>query len=188
MSCLINHYNYRTGMFRTLVICLLSLPAVAYNGYVKHRSLAEIAESVNFMLEVEIIGVSHELERKPLFDGSLGPVIFEHVDYVAVIHNVLYGDWQGKSPRLKFRHSFRMPFHYDRRGNNIGSFTPVVAGSGLEPRLRTGVRYVAMFTRLQPNASQENRLVRAETAQHKAQVQQLVHRAKARLRKTLKPQ
>jgi hypothetical protein len=174
-------------MYRTLTAFFFALSASAYNGYVKYRSLAEIAESVNFMLEVEIIDVSHTVQRQPLYDGSLGPVIFEHVDYVAVVRSVLYGDWQGKTSKLRFRHSFRVPFHYDRRGKNIGSFTPVVPGSGLEPRLRIGVRYVAMFTRLLPEASRENRLVRAEFAQHKATVQQVVLQAKARLRATLKP-
>jgi hypothetical protein len=174
-------------MFRTLVIGLFTLSLSAFNGYVKHRPLDEIAESVNFMLEVEILEVSHDVQRQPLYDGSLGPVIFEHADYVAVVRNVLYGDWESKSLRLRFRHSFRMPFHYDRRGNNISSFTPVVAGSGLEPRLRIGVKYIVMFTRLLPSGSRENRVVRAEYAQHKAAVQQVVLRAKARLRSTLKP-
>jgi hypothetical protein len=173
-------------MTRALAIFALSLTAIAYNGYVKHRTLGEVAESVNFMLEVEIVEVSPEVQHKLLFDGSLGPIIYEHVDYVAVVRSVLYGDWQGETPTLRFRHSFRLPFHYDRRGKNIGSFTPVVPGSGIEDKLRIGVSYVVMFTRLEPTASRDNRLVRAEFATHKAAVQRVVLQAKARLRESIR--
>lgn len=119
-----------------------------------------------------------------LADGSPGPVIEWQYDYTCSNVEVLAGEPLGETKLVRVKYALTSPTCYDVQGQALVTKSLIRSGSGLEPQLEKGRRYLLLFSTAE-SAAGPHRLHRAELPERLVAVQDAM--ARARCWRALRP-
>jgi len=116
--------NARTLVALTLVTAL-ALPAAA--SQIFHRSLEEVLEDAEWIVVGTVVNAQRTNTQR-MMDATYKIQVLETL--------------QGKAPAVPIHYSQPIPILYDDEGNEVGTFSPILDGSGSELAMKEGETWI----------------------------------------------
>jgi len=125
-----------------LAAIALLLPAVA--SQVHLISLEKSIEQIRCVLRVKVTAVERGQTHMKLEDGSKGPMTSAYITVTGDVREVLFGKCTLK--QIQTRYTWIVPIKYDKKGQVVLGFSPIVSGSGLESEVEKGQGYLFSYS------------------------------------------
>jgi hypothetical protein len=137
------HMLVRTVVF--LALLTLTLPAAA--SQIFHRTLEEVLEEADWIVVATVV-TAQRTSNQHSTDATYKLQVVETL--------------QGTAPAVPVHYSQPIPILYDDEGNEIGTFSPILDGSGSELGLKEGETWIFVGSGPSSEAAQIASLFRVE--------------------------
>lgn len=142
------HPRTLAGLIAALLLAVLP----AFAGKTVLIPLEDDCESVQRVVRAVVEEVVATERRMTLPDGSPGPVLEWQYEYACLIEEVVAGEPLANAERVQIRYGLTSDTSYDEHGKALVTRSRIRSGSGLEPQLKKGERYLLLLSTVEPAA------------------------------------